>query len=447
MKRWLFLLLMLLGSPALADYKRSYQDGLNAVEKREWARARTAMQAAIAEEPKPAARLRLYGMRYVPYVPHYYLGLAAFQAGDCGAALAAFAEPSHRQLVLTLDLGAEQQRMEQQCQARLAQRAPAESASPTPVASPPVASTPTAPAPAPPAPRPTPVAPPPTPPAAPSWPPAALADVKQRLARTEQSLSRLTSGAAAAELAALDGRARLQSQLDERAKAVAQMRSRLSQSEGARDANAIAGLARELAAIEAGLAQDQRQLDALRSAQRSAADLALAQAALAQSLDQAQQTLSTWPGDSAERRALAQAIGSAEQARGGRELRSIGPARVKLDQALASARRALAAQQLAERSRTLLRPQLERFLKGDYLAVSKWMLETETEGADLARTHALWLRAAARYQLFVLSGEQALELRTGAENDLRAAARLSARFQPPARIYSPRFLAFAANVR
>ncbi|HKJ18501.1 MAG TPA: hypothetical protein VJ984_14200 [Xanthomonadales bacterium] len=73
----------------LADFKRDYGQGLAALRKDDWERVASKMQEAIAEEPRSQAEIRLSGMNFVPYVPHFYLGKALFEQGDCiGAAQA-----------------------------------------------------------------------------------------------------------------------------------------------------------------------------------------------------------------------------------------------------------------------------------------------------------------------------------------------------------------------
>ena len=91
--RWLTSLLvvaiLLVPGVALADFKRDYGQGLAALRKDDWERVASKMQEAIAEEPRAQAEIRLSGMNFVPYVPHFYLGKALFEQGDCiGAAQA-----------------------------------------------------------------------------------------------------------------------------------------------------------------------------------------------------------------------------------------------------------------------------------------------------------------------------------------------------------------------
>ncbi len=80
---------------ANADFKDDYTSGVKAADKANWANARAKMQSALASEPNPQARVRLYGMVFSAYIPHYYLALASFKLGDCNAAKAALSNSAH----------------------------------------------------------------------------------------------------------------------------------------------------------------------------------------------------------------------------------------------------------------------------------------------------------------------------------------------------------------
>ena len=86
--------LMALPASGRADYKTDYQDGIEAAEKGDWAEVQRRMRAALAENAKPSNRMRTYGTNFIPYVPHYYLGLANARLGDCTAAIDAFSNPA-----------------------------------------------------------------------------------------------------------------------------------------------------------------------------------------------------------------------------------------------------------------------------------------------------------------------------------------------------------------
>jgi hypothetical protein len=110
-------------SPTAADYKDSYSRGLEAAKDGDWATVRARMQEAIQDNPAAAPRVRLYGQRWEPYVPQYYLGLAAFKQGDCAAALAQWRSSANTSVIGSVpNLKAEQDRNTASCDTRLAQQ-------------------------------------------------------------------------------------------------------------------------------------------------------------------------------------------------------------------------------------------------------------------------------------------------------------------------------------
>ena len=124
-------LALLVPALAHADYKGSYADGLKAAEGGKWARVRETMQEALADNPQPAQRVRLYGQRFEAYVPQFYLGLAAWKLGDCTTAMAQWQNAAARQIVGGLaELRAEQDKGEAACKTQLAQQTPARPAEP-----------------------------------------------------------------------------------------------------------------------------------------------------------------------------------------------------------------------------------------------------------------------------------------------------------------------------
>ncbi len=93
-------LLVLGESPAAADYKESYEAGIEAVRSKKWSEVVRLMQEAIAEQSQAGERIKVYGMRFVPYTPYYYLGLALYEQGDCEGAVDAW-ETSERQSAIS----------------------------------------------------------------------------------------------------------------------------------------------------------------------------------------------------------------------------------------------------------------------------------------------------------------------------------------------------------
>lgn len=117
------LLAALLSAAAAADYKDSYSRGLEAAKDGDWAAVRQRMQEAIADNPAAAQRVRLYGQRWEPYVPQFYLGLAAFKQGDCAGALAQWRSSANAGVIGSVpNLKAEQDRNSASCESRLAQQ-------------------------------------------------------------------------------------------------------------------------------------------------------------------------------------------------------------------------------------------------------------------------------------------------------------------------------------
>lgn len=84
---------------AYAEYKDSYAKALEAYKGGRYADAKQLLLSAIAEHPEPAARVRLYGTRFEPYLPQHYLGLIAVAQGDCAGAQAAWAMSENAQIV------------------------------------------------------------------------------------------------------------------------------------------------------------------------------------------------------------------------------------------------------------------------------------------------------------------------------------------------------------
>lgn len=124
---------LIAATPTAADYKDSYSRGLEAVKDGDWATVRARMQEAIQDNPTAAPRVRLYGQRWEPYVPQYYLGLAAFKQGDCAAALAQWRSSANASVIGGVPgLKAEQDRDAATCDTRLAQQTRPEPPKPDP---------------------------------------------------------------------------------------------------------------------------------------------------------------------------------------------------------------------------------------------------------------------------------------------------------------------------
>jgi hypothetical protein len=114
---------VLAGVAAHADYKDTYARGLREYEDGHFDEARTLMKQALDEHAEPAARLRLYGQVYKPYLPQHYLGMAAFKLGDCAAALVQWNDPQNRGVLpIVPEAEAEEIQAKPGCEAKVAKK-------------------------------------------------------------------------------------------------------------------------------------------------------------------------------------------------------------------------------------------------------------------------------------------------------------------------------------
>jgi len=106
----------LLPVAAHADYKEAYKRGVDAIQQKRWDDAIRELRAAIAERPE-AAGLMGAGL-FRRYTPHYFLGVALSELGDCRSALDAF-ETAERQGKLTREDTADLQKKRQVCKQKV----------------------------------------------------------------------------------------------------------------------------------------------------------------------------------------------------------------------------------------------------------------------------------------------------------------------------------------
>jgi len=139
-----------------ADYKQDYARGQEAASDGNWTEVERYMREAMSGSSAPALRVRLYGQRFAPYVPQYYLGLAAFRTNDCAEAMRWFNDPQAAGVIAQI---AEFKGVADDARAQCKTAPPVEP-KPLPPVSPPVAQNDPKPAPPPVKPTPPPVAPP-----------------------------------------------------------------------------------------------------------------------------------------------------------------------------------------------------------------------------------------------------------------------------------------------
>jgi len=103
---------------ANADFKRDYGSGVQDYNKGDYADAIESLQKAIDEESKAQEQVRIYGMRYEPYLPYFYLGNAKFKSGDCAGALAAWKESMAQGIIQKQEQFSELQANMAQCESQ-----------------------------------------------------------------------------------------------------------------------------------------------------------------------------------------------------------------------------------------------------------------------------------------------------------------------------------------
>jgi len=85
---------------AADDYKSSFQQGFQAIDRKRYNEAAGKMRDAIRQQPAEGGdTVKISGSFFSPYLPHYYLGVALYYLNDCAGALAEWRE-SERQGVI-----------------------------------------------------------------------------------------------------------------------------------------------------------------------------------------------------------------------------------------------------------------------------------------------------------------------------------------------------------
>ncbi len=97
-------LVLAMSTSAQAEFKRNYTLAKKSFEDGDYSEAIEKLKDAINDNPDSAARVKLYGMRYDSYTPHYFLGEAYFKLNDCSSAMAAWGKALEAGVVQNLDI-------------------------------------------------------------------------------------------------------------------------------------------------------------------------------------------------------------------------------------------------------------------------------------------------------------------------------------------------------
>jgi hypothetical protein len=447
----LLYLLLLLPGLALADYKSDYRDGVAAAERQEWAKVESLMRRALAErpDPDPKDRIRMYGQRFVPYLPHFYLGLAAFSRGDCNAAVGYLEEARNAGAVRGLREADRQSMMLRSCKAKLAAAAPpANGQKGVPVApkpAPPVVRQDPAPTASSPNPPPPVTSPKPAPPPAVAFDNARAQALNTRMERLAGGLATQTQSLSDPALSA--SRADWQRQTDMVSAQLRQLQVRTDSARKSQDTAALAPIEREFSDLEAGVARLTDGIQAAISRSRGVA-LADARTQLDQSLSKGDRLLdASADRQSAEAKSLTRALEQGRKQLGANSTSELLAASNAVELAARAFDASSARSALAGQVRGRLRPLAQAYLSGDFARAASWAGEAELRAVPEAHAEALLLRAAARLELYVVGGERDTRQFEQIREDIRAARRVSASVQPSERAYSPRFRTLFASTR
>ena len=377
-------LLALLGGAAVlrADYKESYRKGITAKDRREWGEVARWMRQAAGEQSREGEQVKIYGVRFEAYLPHYYLGLALSQNGDCEGALAQWQESEKQGAVQAAGLAATMAQSREVCRQRVA-------ASGTP----------------PPAPR-----------AAPAAAPAAPDPAAQ---------ARATEGAEAEE--------RRQAQFRQTA------RDREAADKLAEETRHQQEAAKTEALRQANAQKEGEKQEAARR-QELARQLSLGAGEARKILGQA--AARPTPALQAQQAALRELLRQAGAAGPATPLADLD----RLQREIPAATARLAAAQLTAQETkggppAELRAAVRAFFRADYREVVRALATASLQERRERLTGSLLL-AAAHYALYLQSGEKDAALRALALEKARLCRQLDPRLVPDPRVFSPRFTEF-----
>ena len=399
------LLCAILAGTALADFKRDYGEGKRSFQDGDYPNAVQALQKAIADNPKADPQVRIYGMRFEPYLPHYYLGAARFKLGDCAGALKEWKESEAQGVIKNASEYADMQRDRAVCQSQVVD----------------------------------------------------VSSIAQAATGAIDKLdAEIKSFAAIGNEPLLheEWQSQFAPELQQKQGLAAALRKQLAKAVDATDPDAIETVTKNaqdaLSSVNGSVDLANARLQALRQEQASQ---------VAQRQEQAQREL---------RQAVA-AAKAVQPASGGSEqmaslTKDLGSQVAKADgmgdNATVEALRGLTqdinntlrryqqaeqewrVQKQAAAYRTpppLLKQVAQAYFSGDYASTAR-LATPDKLSEDREKVQAFLFRAAANYKLYVLSGEQNSDLLKQAQDDIRAIKRLNNTFSPYIGAFSPNFL-------
>lgn len=385
-------LAILLATAAAADFRQSFKKGIEAYDRQDWAAVESLMRQAVAEQPNEGDQVRIVGMRYETYLPHFYLGLALYHGGDCAGAL--------KEWELSLAQGVVQGTPQLATLSRLRQECSSQGVAP--------AATPAAPV-----------------------PPTPAPNLAEEVKRAEAELARAATQAVAVSEMRRDpnlaqvwlGQPTWTTRADGAGGKLATARAWLEAGRGQGDPAQVRRAA--ALAVEAG-----KDLEALRTeleARRS--ELRQVQA----------RATATAPFRISEARPTSAPLPTAPPTVGATAaLRPTEPVRQASVPTVQPVGRPAPPPELRSAATALF--------AGDYRGAAALLANVDFPEPRAAAV-ALLLRAASRYALYIEGGGKDERLREQANADVRACRRLDSKLSPDRAFFSPRFAEFFGEAR
>ncbi len=393
------LALLLIGAGnAGADPKEAHKLGIEAIEAGRWADAERFFRAALADRPEEKVNRLLK----TTYLPHYYLGVALSELGNCTAAIDSWAASETQGQIQKSKYAEDLSQRRQRCQNHLRQVA------------------------------------------------AARTEVEHLLNRVGEASSSLAGLSRTPELAPRWDEEGFASRQQSAGEKLTEARRRFAERNGANDALTRLDGAKTLAM------QALSELDATRAdARRRLGELNAAAAAALEQIDAAEDKagrvlrsvsdLAPYPRRLGSRvAAVDSTLKEIQESKSGASAERLQELQNELEAAVASLRRA------ARRPPAKLAQAVEAFLAGSYEQALE-LLEDESLARDRrSKAHVCLLRAASGHALWVLDGERDESLRELATSAITACADNESRPEqdappPSLKFFSPRFAEFHAT--
>ncbi len=121
----LLFVFLLVYTPAHADYRSDYLSGLDAVRQGRWAEALRRFEQAAREHPTEGGTIRRSYLQNETYLPHYYIGVAAAELGDCERAVSAWKTSESQGVIQSQREFSDLGRRKSACESRLSASRPA----------------------------------------------------------------------------------------------------------------------------------------------------------------------------------------------------------------------------------------------------------------------------------------------------------------------------------